>query len=459
METNRFALPQKWWKSKYLPLVIASIGYFIFFFCQNRPFANDDLVYSQYAHTMKLFDYLKWEYERWSSRLLVESVWILMFRLPLFVWQLISALCMTAILWAIYYLFLAKKSVLSVWVMCALVFLVNFNNIFASIPVVVSITYIWTIAALLIAFIPIKLIEEDHISNRWWYALFLPLAAFAGNIEICLIPLLIFSFLLSLKSLMSKKHEYYYYLMFMITICELIFALTSPGVSVRTIAETYNWYVTYGALSLIQRTALAVVILFHWVVVKYYYLFGISALFMFFIIFFDKKQIPLFKVISAIPLAAVLVLGVFQKQALQAIPALNRAFADTASEQVFAGIIQSDAYHTPKRVALLACVILTLFSYLLSIYFIFKNTKKTVICLLLIATGFLSCMMIGYSPTIYASQVRPATWAFFTLAITGGVLYEEWSKNKGALSRYVFGIAIVIIGAISMIWQIGGIIK
>jgi hypothetical protein len=459
METGGFTLPRKWWKSKYLPLAVASIGYFIFFFCQNRPFMADDAYYFQVAHTQKLFDFLKSEYETWSVRVLIEALSVVIFRLPLFVWQILSSLCMAAILWAIYYLFFTKKSVLSVWVACALVYIITLNDIFGPIPVVVSIMYTWTIAALLLAFIPIKLIEEEHKSSRWWYALFLPLAAFAGNLEICLIPLLAFSFLLSLKSLVTKKHEYYYYLMFIVAAGELIFALTCPGVSARSFSETSRWYMTYGALSLIQKTALAVVILFHWVVVRYYHLFGISALCMFFIIFFDKKQIPLFKAISAIPLAAVLILGVFQKQVLQAVPALTRAFADTLIGPVFAGITESDVYHTPKRVALLAFVIFTLLSYLLSIYFVFKNTKKTVVCLSLLVTGFLSCMIMGYSPTIYASGARPATLVFFTLAITGGLLYEEWSKNKIALFRYGFGIAIVLMGAIKMIRQIGDIIK
>jgi hypothetical protein len=86
METGGFTLPQKWWKSKYLPLAVASIGYFIFFFCQNRPFMYDDLAYFQASHTKKLFDYLKVMYEAWSWRLLIEILWIVIFRLPLFVW-------------------------------------------------------------------------------------------------------------------------------------------------------------------------------------------------------------------------------------------------------------------------------------------------------------------------------------------------------------------------------------
>lgn len=341
-----------------------------------------------------------------------------------------------------------------IWVFCSLLFLCNFCRLSTSAGwVATTLNYIYPLAALCVTFIPVKLIETYQKTNRLYYVLFFPFVLFAANQEIYAVAILLFSFSFGTRCLLRGKYEYYYFCMFSIAVISLIFILACPGNTHRFAAEIKTWYPAYGELPLIQKSALGVMTLFNRLAVSNKSLFMISSLFIALTVFYDQTKYLVYGIVSLIPISVSLAFGIFgSKTILKTLPFLDKAFVDGR----FAGLPQGEQYHTANQMILLVCIAIVLLSYLVSLYVVFKNSKKSIIYLSVIMIGCSSQLVMGFSPTVYASGIRTATLLFMTIAITGTALFAKWSEHRKINQPRCLAVTLIIVvwGFVSICKQI-----
>jgi len=439
----------EWMKSRYLPLVLTSIFYFLFFGLVKGMTGDDVAYFFPIAHSgKKLFDLLVEHYNSWSSRSFIEGVMILVLRTPFFVWKIITGLFLSVLVWSIYYIFFDKQRMPVIWVFCSLMVLCNFFLLSTSAGwVATTLNYIWPVAALFFIFVPVKLIEAEKKHNRFYYLLFFPFGVFALNQELFVVPVLIIFLVLLVRSIKNGKHEFYYYLLLITSLISLVFILTCPGNSNRFIKETNTWYPLFGELSLIQKSAIGIMVLFNYIVIINPFIFIFSSVICVLIIFFNEREKLLYRLISLIPLFCSLFVFIAKSRGL--------FFTDGW----FGGLAQGEQYHTILQISKIGFIIISLFAYLLCLYIILKNTMNTVLIYIVIISGFISQLAMAFSPTVYASAIRTATLLFITLSITGTSVFSRYAERKriGETGFLVVVIGIVITAFISGIYQIAKI--
>ena len=81
---------------------------------------------------------------------------------------------------------------------------------------------------------------------------------------------------------------------------------------------------------------------------------------------------------------------------------------------------------------------------LFSIYIIFGFSWMTLLSYIILGAGFVARVIMGFSPTLYASSTRTYIFFYFSLIITSLLLIENLSlTNK---KRYLCSIFLVVVG-------------
>jgi hypothetical protein len=305
-----------------------------------------------------------------------------------------------------------------------------------------TVTHLWPMTAMFVIFIPLKMIDDGNRKWNKYYLFLIPVILFATNNDIfCVITLLV-SFCFCLKSIISKKWEYYYYLLFFISLASLVYILFCPGVEKRFSSEVKVWFPNFMELSLLQKSALGIMNLFNYIVIRNRFVFMLSS-FLIFIVIFKKEKCILYRILSFIPFCVSLSLGFLRNKIIFLFPAIQNLFVDGR----FGGWNKmEEQYCALQQIFTTALIIFTLFSYLLSVYVIFKNMSKVYLLCLVILLGFFSQFILSFSPTVFASEIRTAILLFTTLAIIGTEVYSYYATHlKTKLIEYLFIPSIFIV--------------
>ena len=446
--------------SKYLPLVITSLVYFVFFInVADMGIDATDYFYPEANSGKPLLDILKGRYESWTSRLLIEWLMFLVLRLPLIVWKIGSAIGFSAVLWSAWYIFFKKERSFISWIFCSFIVMCDIYKLSTSAGfVATTMNYLWPSAALFIAILPIKLIEEGKKLNPLLYLCSAPFAVYASNQETFAVVLFIISIVFCIKQAIVKKREYYYYILLIVSLVSIIFALSCPGNTLRFESEVNTWYPGYTELSFFEKTAIGIVTLFNYIAISNSAVFWVSSFIALLLIYTNTEEKIIYRIISLIPFLGTtfVVCAVIAKKitdriigklpeimgykTVQKFISISNTFI---VEGRFGGLAQGDHYHSIMQFILLAFICIILFLYLFCIYIIFRKTIKTLKLYLVIFLGAISQMVLAFSPTIYASAIRTAILLFLAISVAGTTLFSEYMVNKRMESTGTLSLVLV----------------
>jgi len=418
----------EWIKSKYIPLIITSIFYFIFYLSVKGMTGDEvDWFYPKAHDGTPLIEWLKFRYNNWSSRIIIEGIMILILRMPFIVWKLLTGICLSVLLWSLYYIFFSKEKTPVIWVFCALIILCNFYSLSSSAGwVATTLNYVYPVSALFLSFVPIKMIENGKKLNKMAYLILIPIILFALNQELFAVIMLIVGIIYLIQSFVQKRKEIYYYFITILAIASIIFALTCPGNSSRFVREVNTWYPSFNELPFIQKPFIGIVTLFDYIIVREPWIFFISSGIIVFLLYFNEREKLLKRLCSLIPFVCGFIAFIITRFPRNIIAELHKKFVVDGR---FGGLIQGDTYNSIKQWLLLIFICIILLMFLLNLLFIFKR-KNIYLIFLVIFSGIISQMIMSFSPTIYASSIRTATLLFITLAITGTFLFSKYSEEK-----------------------------
>ena len=379
---------------------------------------GDDIYFSN-TDISNIFGFLSFRYQEWSSRILIEFVLVIMCHLPHFCWYIIDSLMIMLVVYALNKLFF-RKSIYFIILTFALFFLYPFLQMSEAGWYATTINYLWPMACALFSLIPLKNAFHGVKDKKLMYPIYSLATLFACSQE--LICAILFGIYLIYIIFLYKKKKIDKFVMFqllLIVISIFVFILC-PGNTVRKIDEIEHRYIAYAGFTVFQKVILGLFSTFAFIFEEYH----LALIVLLFLLHFmgSKSTNKFLKINSALPL-----IMFFGYKLVPSSLYLKQYFVS------FMG--QLDIFYVFTKSNMLIILFVTVFvlSIAINLYFILKNSKSIYVKLtpvIILSVGILSRIMMGFSPTIYASGKRTFVFYYFSLIICIMLILNEMLKNN-----------------------------
>lgn len=384
---------------------------------------GDDLFF-QNIPMNQIFSYLGNRYHEWTSRLIIEFFLVSFLHIPKIFWCICQAFFVTGIAYCISYLF-TKHNLFTRIVSLLSISIISFSCVEEAGWYATTLNYIWPLFFLLVSFIPIKHVFDGTKEPIYAYPLYIISALIATNQEQTCALLFGFYLLFSLYFFFKKQKVWFLNFQLLISIVGLIFIFTCPGNNVRMVQEVVTWYPAYGSFSIFQKIILGINSMISRLIVSHNSIFFVLALILPFIMYHEEKWI---RWLSYLP---VLLIGYFECFAVylhRFFPNLS-IFYDTFYD--FSQPIDEIHLLSIRNLSVTLIAFLVFGVICLCLYQKFKKTKELKFFLpILFLAGCLSVMILGMSPTVYASGFRTFTFFNYVVAILLVILSCNLKNNS-----------------------------
>lgn len=414
-------LLQKIIRNKNLPFLLFGIIILIAHF-KMQP-SNDDLFFKVQLTNMNLFQYIKMRYELWSSRIVIEIFFVFFNQLPILIWRILDTIIFTSIAILLSKLFNQKEDIRFNYIIVLLLLLYPIGDLSSAGWITTTIAYLWPTGAMLYSFYMMK-----QILNQKKISIFAQIIGFFCNLvaismeQSCLLMLgfssLAFLKIVKEKQLKSKENTYIYITLGM-SILYLIFIATCPGNAIRFDNEITTWYPAYKNFNVFQKLYLGIVptmaiFLNNKIVIITFAVLLCMAT-------FQATKKDLFRVLSIFILGFFLLFGVF-KECLNILFAGRLVpFLDILFRQ---DTITSFGIKELLPIGIIICITVIICILLWVIF------SKRIFPIMLLLAGIASRMVMGFSPTIFASNNRTAFFLYLSLIILSFLLYQFLTHSK-----------------------------
>lgn len=397
------------------------------------PNKYDDETFLESVTGTTIFSYVGPRYFNWTSRFIIEYTLCAVLKVSKYLWILLEALMVTLIGYSISKLFVKGNKTENNIMLLFMILIYPLNVMNSAGWAATTVNYMWPLATCLYALIPIRKIWDGE-KIRWFeYPLFMLSLIYAGNQEqTCCILVgcyLLFAIFMIIK---SKKIHPFMVIQTILAIASIVFILTCPGNYIRNSIEINESFKDFGMLTVMDKICLGFTSTMGIIIEKGDLVFSVLSLIIVFYIFSYYKN-KLYRIIAIIPLASMILL-------CYAKSITNNMFPFFGAFRTL--IIEERVVLTAANSNNLINIIPIVFSYvnivclILSILLIFKNLKDN-LALLVFLIGFASRLIMGFSPTIFASGQRTMIFFEFSMIIVSLLIWQELLKKNDKLDKKV----------------------
>lgn len=375
---------------------------------------------------LNIFDYLNSRFETWTSRLIIEGTMIIMMRLPIIIWKILDSLMFLIILYSIEIITDMRKSRyrdIGLIFTIIIIMLIPFRMYGETGWCATTLNYLWPIAMGLYTLTSIKLIFRNEKITILKKITFVLSALYASNQEqMCAILFgffIIYSYIYYVK---NKQISFFMLTILVIIIIMLVFSISCPGNISRNGIETQSWYPEYENFNLISKLLLGIVSTISVNCMKFSFIIVILLTLLAFVTIRNNKKIGI-KILSVMPL--IIWSSIFINKKIEIFTSINMVF---------------NIYLNPQPVLnIQEMLIISLFGMIfigLVMYLIYLNNSNNwqFICLIILA-GICSKVIMGYSPTIYASGLRTNLFFYYALVVSLVLLILNYFESSKGGSR------------------------
>lgn len=353
----------------------------------------DDHIIFEKSKELSFVGFLQARYLTWSSRLLLEAVFIGISYLPFVVWQILD----TAAFGVIYYgiskvLKLEGDShIVAGMAIGSYVFLQMASAGWK----ITSISYIWTFATAGVCFLLLQRSLEGRKQGGGRAALYVLCMLFTCNYEIMAGVMLLIYVALLVWYRREKVPKGYLYVGIGLQLLSILFILTAPGNRVRTAMGENGDYMQLGLLG---KLRIGMVSTFEHFVSIPNVLYGVLCLLVAMLVWKSRKKV-LTRLTACLPLIIDVILTCYYlvKDILLG-GKRNYVFDEPAMLPVSSGEWQ--------RQGLLAVLFLVSAAALLYSLWQILGRQGFPLALLILAAGFASRMAMSFTPSVYESGTR-----------------------------------------------------
>ncbi len=387
----------------------------------------DDERFLGWISQRPIFDVLVDRYTNWTSRVIIDGTIFTLLKISKYAWMLVHAGMMALIGYSISKLFLKKENRTQMSSMVLILILIYPINLMAETGWgATTSNYMWPLATALFALIPIKK-AWDKEKFRWFqFPLYAIALIYACNQEqTCAILFGTYTLFTILLIIKDKKIHPMVVIQLLLTVLSLVFIFTTPGNYIRQNTEMEMNFPNFEMLTFQDKLSLGFTSTANVIFNNYSIPFGALSLCILVYICITYKE-RIYKIIAAIPFVSICVLSYFRDIVFNVFPYFREFIkVFTTSDGTILTVANSNNLFNVFPIIFSLIIFICL---LLSILIIFKNIKNNLAALVFLV-GLASRVMMGFSPTIFASGVRTTIFFDFSMLIVILLIWQEFSKK------------------------------
>lgn len=401
-------------KNQLILLAIVFIYYFMIHLTANF-LSGDDQGFMAVLHNQNLFEWLIKRYQTWSSRLIIELILVILLNLPIYVWMILDSLMFVLIYYSILKIADVKDNLLiSIFLMLVMFFmpLQLFSNAGWG---ATTLNYLWPLAFGMYALSKIKDFYLDK-PNSYIYIYIIALLIGSNQEQMCA---LLFGFCLIYNVvyyLENKKINKRLLLTLIFLVVMLLFIFLCPGNALRKLSEINSWYPGFVNFNYPKQLLLGILSTLSTVINSTNASIYVFLLLLVLIGYKNKENKKLF-LISIIPL---LVLAIF-KNCL--IGLVNNPVGDIIKLSL--SPFDNFRFCLTKSFVLYALILI---ACAISIVYVLYNTldrRLFIEVMIILLAALASRIIIGFSPTVYASNNRTFVFMYYLIILVDVLLIKE----------------------------------
>lgn len=431
--------------SPYLPFVLYGAIILVFHFCINLGWGDDAIFVSYLKDSFSLgtlVDVLKLRYQEWSSRVLIEAVLFVLVHAPL-LWKILDTAIMIWITVAFSLFFNPQKRTDLNWIIVLCVLAFPITSMSTAGWIATTLNYSWPLALGLFALLPLVRRIQRKKSKLALDILSFPALLFAANHEqMCAVMLAICGLLSLYLWIRDKKFPWLSALQAVLCGASMLFILTCPGNSARTADEILAWFPEFADLSLLRKIELGYSSTMHQLIMQPDLVFTVFCLFLLIAVLVRKQKL-LPRILAVVPLTGSLLFGLLSPVTSLLLPNILRL-----KEQMLpigSGIqLAHPGTWLPDIV-----FTLTLLCIFISLLYAFQNKELAFFACFLVLVGLATRIVMGFSPTVWASGSRTFIFLYFSLIAVSILLFSSL-KNDTSLCKPIKVLTLCGIGGCTL---------
>ena len=439
------------------------IAYIIVFFLFLFLHVNMSLDTSDGAHfkevlkEMSLFEHMHNLYFNVNGKIFPDTMAAIFTYLPPIIFKVLNSIIFTSIAVMIKKVFMKSQNSYFTYIAAFAVLLFPFQLLTSAGYVPTSTNYIWTLAALLISLYPIRKCLDNKGFHKFEYIVYSLSALYAGNQEqTCAILIIVYAIFIGYFYFRERKVNPLLILLFSLSVVSILLIMLSPGHMNRGNEYSIFSIPNYPMLNFIDKLQLGITSTISYFMVYRNATFFIVCFLLAVAAYKNNKDIYI-RVIAIIPLIMHLFFSFGSSIIFRYYPGLFSGLYYTPSwGYTMPSFQQVSAYNFDSLTSYIPLIlsIIMIISLIMTIWFAFGNSKKTILSYLIIGAGFCSRMVMAFTPKLFGSSFRTFSLMYFSLIILCCLLMEEVLSSKSKVIRYlvifIFGLAVCYVYYYSM---------
>lgn len=417
---------KKIYESEKFPIYVCMIIYTIIHLFMIK--GIDDLFFSTACESINLFEFIAQRYQTWTSRIIIEGILVILCQyLPMIIWKALNIGMYYLMIYSISELIIEKDKRIFNTIMCIFLLVIPIDIFKEAGWMATMNNYLWVAATGIYSLTLLKKILENKKLTFLQIVSYILAIIYASNQEqMAGILFILYTFFGIFYIAKNKRVKPILIINYTIIVLQIIVVLTCPGNLNRKIQEEAHWYPGFSDLSILEKLTNGFLSMMDYVIESGRIIFFSLIIFITYTVF-KKYKSNIYRVISSIPLFLVII---------------TKYCIRILNEPSHIYLIQDSQIYLYAKLIL---YILILLFMTLGIWIISKdNNSKLINVFIIYFTGFISRLIIAFSPTVYASGERTSIFWYISFIIiiilTIQEIYEEKEITKNGKiqkNRYI----------------------
>lgn len=377
---------------------------------------GDDNYFMTCLNNRTLGEFYVKRWNTWSSRLVIETVVVMVLKQPLWLWKVLDVFASFVLAYLLFGILFHKKESGKAAIVCGIfLFLYDFREMDSAGYMTTTIFYWWVLAAAMIAFLPIYFHYNNEKVKTWIYALAVPCSIFAANQEqAAIIFVCLCMYMLGIYLFEKRKIPKYVVFLLLVGLISLAIVFLCPGNEVRKISNIDFWFPNYAEFNIVHKGLLGWYGLLRTLFENINWLFfAFTAILLGAVWKTSHKWYE--RWIAAVPFLANLALGA-------CIIISNFYDAGPVNKVVHAFDFDQPIVYYHGFLPLKLCLLVLAYTFtclcvVFAMYVLWGPTKKFSHLMAVLVIGAASKVSMGMSPTVWASSERTSIFLLFGFVI------------------------------------------
>lgn len=381
----------------------------------------DDAVFMQKTANADIFTFLEGSARPFTDAatyIFIHNQWL---------WRILNPLILTVLVSAIIKIVPVTIDKVSAIFVCIFTIFPTMIMVDAGF-IATTVNYLWAITFGIVNLLPLINTYYQRKTNICYLILLVPLLIYSTNMQqMCAVLLAVF-IIANIYLAAKKSFKFYHFLQLIIVACGTVGSLylNFNGDNSRMLRETNRYFPDFAKLNILEKTELGFSSTFFCMTMETRFAFvGFLAFTLFLSIMVFKRNKPNFlKILSLFPIVTAIIFGVYSL-----IPDYNSALIEFLKGGMIHYRMTEATYSfklMPDIIFLIICFIM-----ILCIWSLTENINHKLLAVFAFGLGLGSRMLMGFSPTVWASGYRTFCIMFITfIYIALIVLKQEKIKSE-----------------------------